>query len=129
MNKRTETDISKDEEYVLSITNIKRLRFKRKNIRENERFRQSNKRMFMSKPQTKSYIILFEKVKSDGTKLHNRRQENAHYSLSVTELKNLRSKNQSTNCNFLRSQKSSVIQDSQETEFKTNEMIEVSCEL
>ena len=71
MNKRTEIDISKDEKYVPSITSIKKLRFKEKNICENERFRQSNKRMFMSKLQMKSCIILFEKVESGGTELYN----------------------------------------------------------
>ena len=65
MNKRTETDILKDEEYVSSITSIEKLRFEKKNIRESERFRQSNKRMFISKSQTKNCIILFEKVELD----------------------------------------------------------------
>ena len=102
MNKRTGTDISKNEKYVSNITSIERLRFKEKNIRENERFKQSNKRMFISKPQTKSCIILFEKVKFDRTELHNQKQENTHYNLSVIELKSLRSKNQSRNCNSLR---------------------------
>ena len=104
MNKRTETGILKDEEYVSNITNIKRLRFKEKNIRESERFKQNNKRMFMSKSQTKSCIILFEKVELGGTELYSRRQKDARYNLSVTKLKSLRSKNQSTNCNSLRSQ-------------------------
>ena len=65
INKRTETDISKDEEYVSSITIIERLRFEEKNIRENKHFRQSNKRMLMSRLRTKSCIILFEKVELD----------------------------------------------------------------
>ena len=62
INKGTGTDISKDEKYVSSIISIERLRFEEKNIRENKRFRQSNKRMFMSRLQTKSCIILFEEV-------------------------------------------------------------------
>ena len=65
----------------------------KKNIRENERFRQNNRRMFISKSQTKNCIILFEEVEFDGTELYNRRQKNARYSLSVTELKSLHSKN------------------------------------
>ena len=116
MNKRTETDISKNEKYVSSITSIKRLRFKKRNIRKNERFRQNNKRMFILKFQTKSCIILFEEVELGETELYNRKQKNARYNLSVIELKNLRSKNQSINCNSLRSQKLSVVQNSQETE-------------
>ena len=59
--------------------------------------------MFILKFQTKSCIILFEKVESDEIELYNRRQKNAHYNLNVTELKNLRLKNQPTNCNSLRS--------------------------
>ena len=46
---------------------------KEKNIREDKRFRQNNKRMLMSRFQTKSYIILFRKVELDWTKLYNRK--------------------------------------------------------
>ena len=47
--KKIKKRISKDEEYVSSITSIERLQFKERYIRESKRFRQSNRRMFISK--------------------------------------------------------------------------------
>ena len=67
--------------------------------------------MFIPRPQTKSRIILFEEVELDRAELHNREQRNAHYNLSVTEMKSLYSRNRSTDYNSLRSQKSSGVQD------------------
>ena len=112
MNKRTETGISKGERYVPSITNIERLRFKERNFCESERFKQSNRRMLMSRLQTKSRIILFKKVELGGTELYNRRQRNARHNFSVTELKSLCSKNRLTDCSSFRSQEPSNVQNS-----------------
>ena len=103
MNKGTETGISKNEKYVPSITSIKRLLFKKRNIRENKRFRQSNKRMFISRLQTKSRIILFKEVEFDRTELYNRRQRDARHSFSVIKLKSLCLENRSTDYSSLQS--------------------------
>ena len=70
--------------------------------------------MLMSRSQTKSCIILFEKVKSDSTELYNQKQKVARHNLSVTELKNLCSKNWQTDYSSFWSQTSLNVQNSQE---------------